>query len=200
LDTSSHASDDTLELYALQRLSVSETEGIEEHLLLCQSCVGRLEEIGAFALTMREELRSRPAAVEPGIGHWFRWLQPRFALPGALALALLGLAIYYGTNRGPNLAPVAALELASLRGGMPTVSAALEIDLTLTDAPPTGGPFRVEVVDAGGARVWSGAAERAAKGIEARVGARLAPGDYFVRLYNATGQLLHEYGFHLVPG
>src|SRR5690242_9669200 len=189
-----------LELYALQRLSLPEAEAIEEHLLLCPSCVQRLEDIGAFAITMREGLKGAREDAESRSLLWFRWLQPRFAMPGALALALLGLAIYTAANRSVRVAPVAALELTSLRGGMPTVVMAREIDLTLTDAPPAGGPFQVEVVNAGGARVWRGAPEAAATGIKARVSARLSPGDYFVRLFSATGQLLHEYGFHLVPG
>jgi hypothetical protein len=188
-----------LELYALQRLSDPEAEAIEEHLLLCPSCVRRLEGIGAFAVAMREGLKSGPASAETGNLRRFRWLQPRFAIPLALAVAVLGLAIYSGINRGSRLAPVATFELSSVRGTIPTVGAAREIDLTLTDVPQASGPFRVDVVADGGTRVWSGSPKRVARGVEVRVNTRIPPGNYFVRLFSAAGQLLHEYGFHLVP-
>jgi hypothetical protein len=196
VDTSLHASDERLELYALQRLSGWEVEGIEEHLLICQSCVRRLEEIGAFAHAMRAELEARPAPAESRRLNWFGWLQPRFAITGALALALLALGIYR-VGGGARLVPVASLELTSMRGEMPTLGLAREIDLTFMDAPPAGGPFRAEVVDSSGTSVWSGTPQMGDKGPEARVHNRLSPGDYFVRLFSAKGQLLHEYGFHL---
>ncbi len=194
MDTSLHASDGWLELYALRRLSGSEVEQIEEHLLLCRSCLDRLEEIGTFALAMRNELKGLPAEPRPRSLNWFRWLPRRIALAGALAVALLGV---YWVGRGGRLAPLASLQLTAMRGEMPTVGRAREIDLTLTDAPPVTGPFRVEVVDASGARVWSGTPQPAARGLKAKVGNRLSPGDYFVRLFGSTGRLLHEYGFHV---
>src|ERR1700722_4339520 len=86
LDTSLHASDGWLELYALRRLSGSEVEQIEEHLLLCRSCLDRLEEIGTFALAMRDELKGLPAKPRPRSLNRFRWLPPRIALAGALAV------------------------------------------------------------------------------------------------------------------
>jgi hypothetical protein len=196
VDTSMHASDDRLELYALRRLSGSEVEQIEEHLFVCQFCRGRLEETGTFAVTMSTHLKDRPAPAEPKSLNWFAWLQPRLAVSGALAALLLGLGIYW-MGSGARLPPVASLQLTAMRGEMQTVGVAREIDLTLADAPPAGGPFRVEVVDASGASVWSGIPRTAAQGLEAKVGNRLSPGDYFVRLFGSTGQLLHEYGFHV---
>jgi hypothetical protein len=189
-----HQSDDRLELYALGRLSGPEVEQIEEHLLLCHSCVDRLDEVGAFALAVREDLKARPAPL-PGRS-WFGWMQPRFALPAAFAMALLALGVYW-TGGGKHLAPVASLQLTAMRGEMPTVEVARETDLTLTDAPAAGAPFRVEVVDASGAGVRSGADVWSGTGLQVKILQRLSPGDYFVRLFGSAGQLLHEYGFHV---
>jgi hypothetical protein len=185
--TGFHQSDDRLELYALQRLTGSEVEQIEEHLLICPSCIGRLEEIGAFALAAREDLKTYAERPQRS---WFGWLKPRFAFP-ALAAALLLLGVYW-TSGARRLTPIASLQLTALRGGMPTVEAARETDLTLTDAPSTAALFHLEVVDAAGSRVWKGT------GTEAKIHRSLAPGDYFVRLFSSTGRLLHEYGFHVV--
>jgi hypothetical protein len=188
VDTSGfHQSDDRLELYALGRLPGSEVEQIEEHLLVCPSCIARLEETGAFALTAREDLKTR---AEPPGRRWPGWLKPFFAMPALLAAALVALGVYWagGARR---LTPVVSRQLIAMRGEMQTVEPARETDLTLTDAPAGGEPFRVEVVDASGAGVWRGV------GAEARIRQRLAPGDYFVRLFSSRGQLLHEYGFHV---
>ena len=189
MDTTSqlHQPEDRLELYALGRLSGSEVEQIEEHLLMCQACVGKLEEIGVFALNVREDLK---AHAEPPVRSWAVWRQPRFALPAIFAMALLALGVYFAGS-GRRVEPFASLQLTAMRGEMQTVEAARETDLTLTDPPSTGAPFRVEVVDAGGAGVWSGT------GLHAKIRKRLAPGDYFVRLFSSKGQLLHEYGFHV---
>jgi hypothetical protein len=190
VDTTSelHQPEDRLELYALGRLSGAEVEQIEEHLLMCHSCVGRLEDIGAFALGAREDLT---AHAEPPVGSWAAWRLPRFALPAVFATALLALSVYW-TGVATRLAPAASLQLTAMRGDMPRVAQARETDLTLTDPPATGAPFRLEVVDASGAGVWSGA------GPGAKIHKRLLPGDYFVRLFSSKGQLLHEYGFHVV--
>ena len=49
-----HIKDDSLELYALGRVAPLEVVSIEEHLLVCPSCRGRLEGISEFAKAMRE--------------------------------------------------------------------------------------------------------------------------------------------------
>ena len=189
MDTKSalHQSEDRLELYALGRLSGPDVEQIEEHLLMCHSCVDRLEGIGAFATAVREDLETHVDPPRPG---WVAWRLPRFALPAVFATALLTLGVFW-TGTATRLAPAASLQLTAMRGDMQQVAPARETDLTLTDPPSTGAPFRLEVVDASGAGVWSGV------GLSARIHHRLSPGDYFVRLSSSQGQLLHEYGFHV---
>ena len=190
MDTKSelHQSEDRLELYALGRLSGSEVGQIEEHLLICHSCVDRLEGIGAFALSVREDLKTH---AEPPRRSWAIWRQPRLAFAAILAMALLTLVVDRA-REGGRVEPFASLQLTALRGDMQKVPPARETDLTLTDPPSTGAPFRLEVVDAGGAGVWSGA------GLGAKIHKPLSPGDYFVRLFSSKGRLLHEYGFHVV--
>jgi hypothetical protein len=52
-----HVSDDTLELYALGRLTEHNLEHVEQHLLRCSECVERLNDLERYASTMRETLR-----------------------------------------------------------------------------------------------------------------------------------------------
>jgi hypothetical protein len=52
-----HIPTDTLELYALGRLTEFELEHVEEHLLRCPECVERLNDVEGYARTIRETLR-----------------------------------------------------------------------------------------------------------------------------------------------
>ena len=200
MDAFCHQSDDRLELYTLGRLSDSDVEQVEEHLILCESCRERTDEIGNFAHAMKEDLTAHPVAAQREWRQRFEWLQPRFAMgfamAGALAAVVLTLGIYW-MGHNPRMASVASLQLTAMRGEMPTVAMARELDLLLTDATASGGPFRLDVVDANGAGVWTGRPEATSGGVGAKVMTTLKPGSYFARLFSASGQLLHEYGFEV---
>jgi hypothetical protein len=188
VDTILHGTDGQLELYALGRLGESEAASLEGHLLVCDICRQRLDEAEAFSVSIREALRMDPPPAEALSRDWFAWLrQPRFALAAALAVIVIG-AIVFSYNR-ISFAPPASIQLTALRGEMATAPPTGEIDLTLTDAPSDGKPFRLEVVDSSGGPIWSGT------GTEARIHRRFRPGVYFVRLYSARADLLREYGF-----
>jgi hypothetical protein len=47
--------------------------------------------------------------------------------------------------------------------------------------------------------MWSGMAGASAAGIQVKAGRQFGPGDYFVRLYSASGKMLREYGFRIRP-
>ena len=48
-----HFKNDTLENYALGRLPDARTASVEEHLLLCGACRGKLSEVDALIETLR---------------------------------------------------------------------------------------------------------------------------------------------------
>ncbi len=184
-----HGTDEQLELYALGRLGESECAAVEDHLLICARCRERLDEAEAFAVSMREALSQAPQEAESA-HPWLGWLRrPSFAVLGAVAvLALVVFGVIWSRTA---LLPIASLQLTAVRGEMASAPPAREIDLTLSDAPQAGGPFRLEVVDAAGQQIWSGT------GTEARIHHRFVAGVYFVRLYAAGGQLVREYGFNV---
>jgi anti-sigma factor RsiW len=191
VDLTSHGTDDQLELYALGQLPSSQVIVLEEHLLACPACLERLEEAENWAIAAREVLSQDPAPVAKAATKWFTW--PRFAWAG-VALAVLALAIGIGLSSrgGVKLAPVASLQLTAMRGEMDTVDPANEFDLTLTDAPPSSA-LQVRLVDAAGASIWNGRTN----GVQVRIKRALKAGTYFVRVYGADGQMLHEYGFRV---
>jgi hypothetical protein len=195
--TDSHRTEDQLEQYALGRLAGADLIALEEHLLLCDACQVRLDDIGAFAIGMREALSLPPEAVPAATSKdWFAWLRrPVFAMAIAGAAALIAIIAVVSSGR-TNLAPVAALQLTSIRGEMQTASPAREYDLTLADAPQAGSPFRAEVVNGNGEAVWKGSADgNIMAGV--KIQEALKPGEYFVRLYGPSGSLVHEYGFRV---
>ena len=200
-----HGTDDQLEQYVLGQLSDSDLPPLEEHLLLCVACQEKVNSIEDFAIGMREALRDPQllAATEPSAGRsrWFAmpvfdWLKrPAFAMALSFAALVVMAGVFLHGHVG--LAPVASLQLTALRGDMPFVVQAREFDLTLADAPRDGGPFRVEVLNSMGVSMWSGMADSAPAGVQLKLMKPLLPGDYFVRLYSASGTMMHEYGFRI---
>jgi hypothetical protein len=115
----------------------------------------------------------------------------------ALGLAALIVMLAIFSTRETKFAPVASLQLTAMRGEMPFTVPAREFDLTLSDGPREGGPFRIEVVNAMGTSMWQGLAERRPEGVRVMLRQRLSQGDYFVRLYAPDGGVLREYGFRI---
>lgn len=184
-----HVTDDQLELYALDRLPDSDLPDFEVHLMMCANCRERLDEIGTFAWAMREA----PAAPETDRFGWLR--RPAFSMGFGLVVLVLAIGIF--SNGRTKFAPNAALQLTATRGEMPFTIPAREFDLTLLDGPREGGPFRVDVVNVTGIAAWSGLAKSSPAGVQVKVMHRLGPGDYFVRLHDASGKMLREYGFRI---
>lgn len=209
MDLNSHGTDNQLEEYVFGRLSRSDLPALEEHLIVCAACRDRLDFMEAIAVGMKEVLGSSPAAVKTAfarsdwLGRFARqWLrvgrQPTFLLVIGLIALVAAISIFSGFPKaGTKFAPVASLQLTASRGEMPSLGPARELDLTLSGAPREGGEFRIEVVNATGRSVWSGTAGNGAAGVQVKVERQFGPGDYFVRLYSASGKMLREYGFRV---
>jgi hypothetical protein len=199
VDHNFHGTDDQFEGYLLGRMSDLEIPVFEEHLILCSVCRERLDSTEHFVLGIREALETVPANSASRGSDWFAWLRrPAFLTSFAVAALAAVAALVIGVPSGrTKFAPVATLQLTTLRGDIPVSAPARELDLTLSDAPRQGGPFRVEVVDATGQSLWKGVSGTGPAGVQVKALQRFGPGQYFVRLYAASGQLLHEYGFRI---
>jgi hypothetical protein len=196
LDPNIHATGDQLEQYALGSLPDSDVPRLEEHLLVCAACRDRIDEIAEFTLGLREAVRNEPLPAASPQPDWFAWFRrPAFSMAVGLAALIIFMAVF--SNRRTKFAPAASIQLTAMRGEMTSSVPARELNLTLSDAPREGGPFRVEVVNAIGQTMWSGLAESSPKGVQVKVQQQLAPGDYFVRIYTSAGKVIHEYGFRI---
>lgn len=190
-----HQTDEQLERYALGRLPEPLSAEVEEHLLVCSDCQERVDDLEAYALAMRQAISSEPEQRPNWFARIQSWFQgsslmtPVIACAGGVAAILLAGTLYLQSPQ--HLLPVASLQLTATRGAMPAVEPSRETDITLADAP-VGMALHAEIVDANGSKVWNG-------NIDHRIALtrNLAPGTYFVRLYDAGGKLLHEYGFQV---
>ena len=194
----SHPSEDLLEKFAQQRCNEEELEVVETHILGCEICVTKLEEIedflNAFQPGYEEFRRSRSWPVKRSSFQWGI---------GIAAAAVLGVGLSFVprlSNHGISSLPAVQVQLSAERGNEAVIAPAsrsLHIRLTATDLPQ--GTLAVEAVNAFGNSVWKGATEVTHE--EATVSLPpMAPGYYFLRLYAGTkdeSDLLREFAFQI---
>ena len=200
LDINGHASDESLEQYALGSLQEPLLGEIEEHLLLCSQCQDHLREIDAFRAAMRNAAARLEHEDEARKRLWtrvsaaltFRRLGWIMALG---AVFLVGLSVRLWMNP-PQSSPPLALVLETSRGSemrhAPARRAlALSLDLTALISFPS---YQVETVDSLG-RVQAQSTAHGSEGIaRASLANGLPSGNYFIRLYSPSHELLREYG------
>ncbi|HZQ51482.1 MAG TPA: hypothetical protein VFB14_04745 [Bryobacteraceae bacterium] len=197
-----HPAEDALERFLLQQCHEEELEAVETHILACESCITRLEDlelqITATKLAL-QELESERIAREAAKGQhsWKSW----FTIPtlswaaGAACLALALLA-------APRFVP-ANVNLSAYRGlESPTVPEGRPLDLHLNAADLAEGRVGVEVVDSNGSELWKGSANIQHDQAEVVVPRITEPGAHFVRLYapaqdDGEGRLLREFAFQV---
>lgn len=196
MDKHFHSTADELELYALARMTNSEFAGLEEHLLICATCRGRLDEVEAYVTGMREVLEADAGGDEDSGWDLLNWLRrPAVAMTIGLVALVTAMALL---SRGPaKVLPFSAMLIPAAGGGMPIAPPARELDVTINDGLRDSGPFRVEVLNPAGQTVWNGLAAADERGIEVKVQQRMTPGDYFLRLYSVGGEKLKDYAFRI---
>jgi hypothetical protein len=168
------------------RSSGDELDCCDEHLLICEPCRRQVEAADVFLRAMR-----RAAAQSQELR------RNRFHLPQLIlvlsALAALLLAAWFGAQRQIPLPPAATVLLTASRGSGIEIHApagtplALQPDLSGLPSWPS---YRLEVVDAAGARVWQGV-------YPGPNAPGMRPGVYFVRLYSPGGEIYREYGLEI---
>jgi hypothetical protein len=198
VEQNSHWSEDQLESYVRGQLDSADVARLEEHLLICVACQDRLDAAEDIAIGFREALKTElePAPEPQRSPRWFDWLRrPAFSMGLSFAALILAVALF--SSRKPALAPNETLVLTAMRGELTETRPARTYDITLSDGPREGGPFRVQVLNAAGAPVWNGLAVAGPAGTQFTEGGRIDPGDYFIRLYSVDGKVLREYGFRI---
>jgi len=199
LKTNGHASDECLEQYALGSLEEPLLGELEEHLLLCSECQDQLKEIDAYVAAMQSAATQLEREEEARKRFWTRISAALTVrrLGWALALGavvLIGLALrVWMSSPGPS--PV-ALFLETSRGSEVRHAPAqrpleLSLDMAAVAAYPS---YQVEMVDATGRMQAQFTAQASGGKLTASLKKGLRPGNYFIRLYSPSHELLREYG------
>lgn len=200
---SEHPDEEVLERYVLRQTGEQELEALETHILACEACVTRLENLELEITAMRralQQIESRqeaPVAVSAERG-WRRWFAvPTLSWAGAVAAVALGVAFV------PQLLqhhPAAADFSLSAYRGMETVvvpeNRPLQLTLNANDLPE--GAAAVSVVDGNGIQVWHGSGRIENHRISVFIPRIGHAGPHFVRLYLAASsqsqpELLREF-------
>lgn len=192
-----HPEEDVLERYAMNRLGEPALGALEEHLLLCESCQERLDEVTEYVGVVREATANAAVAV-PAEAAWRRWLRldwlpmPVPAMAGvALVVAAMFLWQPWQTTKPAEWRTV---ELATLRGeaaGQKGV-AGFALHLRLDVAGVEAGGATAQVVTATGSSVTELPVTLAGGKAELRYAAGLKAGQYWVRLKQG-GETIREY-------
>jgi hypothetical protein len=193
-----HIEEERLELYAMGKLSECFIPDVEEHLLTCSFCQGRLSETDDFVVHFREAVTlvaERPAPF------WKRFPNARSLLwISSVVAAGVVLLVITDEPRPARFDPAVVL-LQSMRGPEARAQMAsgrpglMVFDLPLNAVPAN---YETEIVDALGKVVLKPSAHIAQSRLTALID-RLAPGGYWVRVYRTqpARELLAEYGLQV---
>lgn len=185
-----HPPEEVLELYALGRLEEDRLGPVEEHLLVCEECRQAVEQAEEYARVMRAALEAdrREESVRPDARFWSR--KPVWVGSVAVAAGLVLLTLAPRMSSPPmdvSLDAVRSNAVASAPAGR-----------TLTLHPDRRGlpapPYRVEVVDSEGKVVFQGTSEGDGERVTVRTNRKFPAGQYWVRFYSFSGELLREFG------
>jgi hypothetical protein len=182
-----HLDASEIERYSMGRSTGDELDRCDEHLLICAPCRRQVEEADVFLRAMR---RAAAQSRELPRRDWFHLPQLIAVLA---ALAALLLVAWFGAQRPLPTPPAATVLLTASRGSGIEIHAPagtpLALQPDLSGLPPWPS-YRLEVVDAAGARLWRGVYP----GPDAP---GMRPGVYFVRLYSPAGEIYREYGLEI---
>jgi len=200
LDRESHASEETLESYAMGLLDGPALARVEEHLLVCAHCQEQLKEADIYVAAMRTAAAGLELEDEARKDGWarvseaFTFRRMGWAMAVA-ALLVLGVALRLSWLSAPSVQPLALVletnrgsELQRAPAGRPLM---LSLDATGLPVLPS---YDVETVDARGAVQAQFHAVTGQSGIKIQLAGGLSRGTYFVRVYSPTRELLREYG------
>jgi hypothetical protein len=204
-----HPSEEMLERYILHHSNDRELETIETHVLACDDCITRLEDIESYIAIFREASRQlqwerAQQNVRQSIAKKISdWLTPRrMGLIGAAAALAIIVSIgplYRSTRR--HAIPLAAT-LSAWRGtGERTLPANHPLNLHLNASDLQQNRVWAELVDSRGNQLWRGSTSIARDTADVKLPALAASQNYFLRLYAAeengtrAGDLLREFAF-----
>jgi anti-sigma factor RsiW len=185
-----HPAEEALERYVLHQSPEAELETVETHIMACENCVERLEQvelqISATKLALQqlhlEKVAKSYAAQQTRRRGWLS--MPKLSLAGGLAMVALAFSVLPGLH--DRMKPAVNVQLTAYRG---VESRILPKDrtlhLTLNASGLTGALASVTLVDSNGVEVWKTAAPIRENVVTVDVPQIHATGTHFFRLYQS---------------
>ena len=191
-----HIEENLLERYAMGALPSESIAEMEEHLLSCSFCQGRLVEADEFLIHFRAAATGMDARPEP---LWRRFWTARRILAGGSAVAAAALMLLLISGKHPyTKTPPATVFMQSLRGPESHAQVASGRPCVLIfDVPvlPPRADYEIEIVDTAGNEILDADAIVKETRLTLQV-EKLAHGAYWVRVYRRqpARELVAEYG------
>lgn len=191
-----HPEDEALERNAMGRLEEPELGELEEHLLVCEPCQHRQQEMDEYVAVARDACRQErdEAPDAPPAPGWILWLRQAggWGTGAALAAAAVALAVWI-PSPGPAPGPPQTVELESVRSAAaPDAAAGRALRLRLDVGGLRREPLRGFLVTETGEPSAELDVTRVEDRAEAVWEPGLKPGNYVVRL-RQNGATVREY-------
>jgi anti-sigma factor RsiW len=185
-----HPSEEALERFLLHHAQEDELERVETHILSCDACVTRLEELeiqlAAAKLALREVSQERkPAAAKErrSGNNWFTFR----TLSWTGAVAALAVTVTVAPRFVSRTPAAVDVSLSATRGsGAEAVPLGRALHLHLNAPDIANGPVQVVMVDANGSEIWKRAAKAQDDHVDVTVPRLDQPGGHFLRLYSVS--------------
>jgi hypothetical protein len=191
-----HLNDDVLERYAMNRLSETECETVEDHVAICSNCLDNLDQVTAYVEGMCTALKAgqHTAAPQSKLKNWWRhWLMPgRNSAPVWAGLAMAAAGLFFVVNRPGELSAPAMFTLDGTRGTSTEVHGTGPFDFEIF-MPTEGKTYHVELLDAGGAKRWESDVPGQNGKLHAIVRQRVSVGQYYLHVTEPVSGSQHDY-------
>ncbi len=202
-----HPTEDELERFVLNQCHEQELEDVETHILACESCVTRLEDLEVqisvtkLALEKMQAEQLAKAAARQTSAKWTWLTVPKLSIAGGLAAIALGL-IAVPTLLQHN-AEVAQVSLSAYRANeFSVVPEGRRLHVRLNTGDLANGTVSATVADLTGVEVWKGRAAIHNEQAELEMPPIVEKGVHYLRLYSparsgSEPHLLREFAFRV---
>jgi hypothetical protein len=203
-----HPSEEELERFVLHQCHEQELEEVETHILACESCVTRLEdlevEISAMKLGLQKMLAEQQIkrSADEQRSSWKAWVTvPKLSFAGALAAVVLGvIALPALLHRDTDAAQVSLTAYRANETSVVPAARRLLVHLNARDL--ADGIVSAALVDLSGVEVWKGRTTVHNEQAELEMPPITEKGIHYLRLYSpvrpgSEPQLLREFSFQV---
>ena len=193
-----HPDSEELERYALGRTPFGVMDGLEDHLLVCETCREQVRDAELFAETVRCAITSSESRARSGSkwGYYLGAFTPlRAAFAGAAVAVLavfIGFAGHPSRPSGYSDLALSVTRSATDRPAPALAGTGLRLSLDIAGLPEME-RYGVSMVDKLGKQVYATTASASGLTLPAQVDKALPPGTYWVRVNDAGGETLREY-------